>query len=155
MDVDATIEERHFTRLAGVARTTRQDWARRHLVAAQVGPYAWCSLADVVAVRELRGQIESADVAVVWKQVRPQVALWSEGEPALVLLDCGLLRALWNPTEKAMLDVLRAGRPVRAIQLAAALSDARSGFEVAAAARQGSESAVDELHPRRARRRSR
>lgn len=153
MIVKATIEERHFARLADVPRATRQDWAKARLTGGQTPPYRWQALAEVVALRELRLRLELVDVRVVWPQLKSSVSAWRAGEPARALIDLIELSALWCPRGPSALELLAEGRPVMQVDLEPALSVAHRGFGLAATAQATAGRVADDLAARRTARR--
>lgn len=155
MHEKATIEERHFARLANVPRATRQDWAKARLTGRQTPPYAWRALADVVALRELRQRFDLVDVRVVWPQLKPAVSEWHTGAPARALIDLLELSALWCPPEARVLERLAEGRAVVQVELESALSVARRGFDLAASASATAGEVADDIAARRAAQRPR
>lgn len=151
---EASIPERHFARLAGVPRATRQDWAARGLTSPQSAPYEWTVLAEVVCLRELRGRFELIDIEVLWPQLRAEVRSWSASEPAEVLVDLVTLAATWSPETERVLVQLQGGGPVQLVDLAAALRQAHHGFAVAAPASGPRREVSDELAGKRQRRKT-
>lgn len=151
---EPSIPERHFARIAGVPRATRQDWAARGLTSPQNAPYAWAILAEVSGLRELRAHFELADIEVVWPQVRARVARWKEPESAELLVDLVTLQAAWSPDPDRLLAKVRRGDPVQLIDLAAALGRARDGFATAAPASGPRRKISDELARKRQRRKT-
>lgn len=144
----ATISEEHFTRLARVARTTRQDWAKAGMVGPQHSPYELAALYEVVAYGHLRQSL-SGQADVVWAQLRTSLPAMTGQPSAELVLDLHLLRAAWVTDDTVIASTARAGHDVRAIDIGPALAEARIGFDLTVAASALARPA-DQLAPRRA-----
>lgn len=155
MTTEATIEERAFTRLAQVARATRQGWAERRLTGPQNSPYSWSALAEIVVLRELRKVADGPDLDTVWKQIRSNVASWQPNDRATALVNLHTCEAYWSPDDRSIARALASGHPCLIVDFDEALSIARRGFDLGADAKRYRLEAKDEVSEQRKRSRRR
>jgi hypothetical protein len=127
------ISEDHFTRLCGIARATRQDWAAEGLIDRQASPYSLRQLQEVIAIKELREAIEAPkSVAVVWRQLRDKFPVVCRARTFELVVDLHLLRSSWVTADEVILDSVRVGHPVQLVDLALPLEEAAEGFRLSA-----------------------
>jgi hypothetical protein len=127
------ISEEHFSRLAGVARSTRLAWAKDGLIARQSSPYSLDQLREVVAVNALRAALGGTrDACVSWQQLRDGFdAACSSGTLELVV-DMYSLQSSWVTEDSVIVATVRSGHQIRLIDLTSSINEADLGFRLAA-----------------------
>jgi hypothetical protein len=144
----SAISEDDFTRLCGVARGTRRDWATEGLVSPVASPYSLLQLHEVVAYVQLRETLD-AGARIAWTQLRDGLRQATVRRPCEAIIDLHTLRAEWVLNGHQITAVARTGHPIRLVDFSGRLDVAVEGFELAASARKQS---TDDLAARRTQR---
>jgi hypothetical protein len=103
-----TVDERAFTRLCGVPRTTRQDWARAGALGQQASPYVLKELHRVVILHKLRRRLRR-DAFTVWRELEPLAHDMARRRPCEALVDLDQLWAEWLKRDAQIVAMARTG----------------------------------------------
>jgi hypothetical protein len=133
-------DERSITRsrvceIGGVNRQTRDKWAARGLLLNR-DRCGELDLVELVVLSTINRTIRKGHVPIAWNQVRAKLR---EGLPTsglTLVWDVQARKAEFARDERAIVDLVRHGRPVHVIDLAAPIDAARRAFRNELAASQ-------------------
>lgn len=124
-----TLSEERLSEIAGVNRSTRNNWAKRGLLAL-ADEYGESDAVEVAVLARLFAILGTSDAPIAWQQIRAELpALWGADGLDLVF-DTQHKEAFLAAAGPALeRERFRHGRPLRVVFLSDTIRDIRVAFQ--------------------------